>query len=166
MAAEAAQREREEKLHQTQSNVPIKRQREWEDDDGVGKKQPTEENRARMEDVHHHRGSPPPQHRRDSVERQREEYHHAPPAPHSIHNLNHTQLLPLSEGSRMPERRDEPKEVIEPAARKVEEDDEYDVDDEDVKREGGQPPRHKESNSSPNSKGGANGISNGGDKRE
>jgi glucose repression mediator protein len=165
MAADAAQRERDEKLHQTQSNVPIKRQREWEDDDGVGKKQPTEENRARMEDVHHHRGSPPPQHRRDSVERQREEYHHAPPAPHSIHNLNHTQLPPMSE-PRMPERRDEPKEVIEPAARKVEEDDEYDVDDEDVKREGGQPPRHKESNSSPNSKGGANGISNGGDKRE
>ena len=58
----------------------------------------------------------------------------------------------------MPEpRREETKEVVEPAARKVEEDDEYD-EEEDVKR-GSDGARHKE-NSSPNSKD-TNGISSG-----
>jgi glucose repression mediator protein len=159
MAAEAAQRDREEKM-QTQ-HVPIKRPREWEDDDGVGKKPASDENRARMDDVHHHRASPPPHQRRDSADRTRDEYHHGPSPPHSLLPLSHSQLPPMSDGARIDQRRDEVKEVIEPAARKVEEDDEYDVDDDDVKR-GPDGSRHKE-NSSPNSKG-ANGISNGGDK--
>lgn len=96
----------------------------------------------------------------------REEYRHGPPPPqqpqqpqqqqqtqqHSLPPINH-QLAPMSDAPRMSEpRREEAKEVIEPAARKVEEDDEYDADEtEDVKREPGVS-RHKE-NSSPSSKG-------------
>ena len=57
-------------------------------------------------------------------------------------------------------RREEPKEVIEPAARKVEEDNDYDEVEES--KRGSDGTRIKE-NSCPNSKG-TNGISNGADK--
>lgn len=57
VAAEAAARDRDDR---PPSVVPFKRHREWEDreDDGMHKKNATEETRARLEDPHHGRRSP------------------------------------------------------------------------------------------------------------
>lgn len=155
-AAEAAAREREEKIVDTR----VKRGREWEDEDSASVKKPASDDaRARLEEIHHHRPSPPrpgarlvSPDRRSSSERPRnDDYHQGPPTQHQQHqtlpsinsNLptNH-QLAPISDSSRHepPRRPDddrERKEVIEPAARKVEVDEDYDDDvDEDVKRSG------------------------------
>ena len=150
MAAEAAARERDEKIHHN------KRTREWEEDEGQGqgivKKPASEETRARMDDMRHHRQSPPvrapsphrPERRRSSSERPREDYHHGPPAPLHTPNvpplLGHQPLPPINDAPRMSEPppriaeahrmseapRDDRKEIIEPAARKVELDEDYD----------------------------------------
>ena len=141
MAAEAAARERDEKSHHN------KRAREWEEEEvqGAGGKKPaSDENRARLDDLHHHRPSPPirmpsPHHqesrRRSSSERPGEGYHHGPSAPlHTPNSLPPMQLPPLAEGLRSPPpppriseiHREERKEIIEPAARKVELDEDYD----------------------------------------
>ncbi|KAF8420056.1 hypothetical protein EV426DRAFT_538069 [Tirmania nivea] len=155
-AAEAAQRDREEKGVDTR----VKRVREWEEDDSASVKKPASEDaRARLEEISHHRPSPPrpgarlgSPDRRSSSERPRnDDYHQAPPPQHQQHQTlpsinsnipaNH-QLAPISDSSRHepPRRPDEDrerKEVIEPAARKVEVDEDYDEDvDEDVKRAG------------------------------
>jgi len=57
VAAEAAARDRDDR---PPSVVPFKRHREWEDreDDGMHKKNATDETRARLEDPHHGRRSP------------------------------------------------------------------------------------------------------------
>jgi hypothetical protein len=153
MAAEAAARDRDEKPY-----VPAKRAREWEEEDtGLGKKPASEENRAKMDDVHHHRPSPPPHTRRESLERVRDEYHG--PSSHSLPPIN-SQLPPMSDGPRMQDR-EERKEIIEPAARKVDEDEDYDGDDvEDVKRGPNGPGAQVKENNSPNGNG-ANGVANG-----
>lgn len=157
-AAEAAQaqRDREEKGVDNR----VKRLREWEEDDSASVKKPASEDaRARLDEISHHRPSPPrpgarlgSPDRRSSSERPRnDEYHQGPPPQHQQHqtlpsinsnmSTNH-QLAPIADNSRHepPRRPDEDrdrKEVIEPAARKVEVDEDYDDDvDEDVKRSG------------------------------
>ncbi|CUS09562.1 unnamed protein product [Tuber aestivum] len=183
MAAEAAARERDEKIHHN------KRAREWEEDEGqgIGKKPASEETRARMDDMRHHRPSPPvrvssphrPERRRSSSERPREDYH-GPPAPLHTPNvpppLGHQQLPPINDGPRMPEPppriaeahrmseapRDDRKEIIEPAARKVELDEDYDNEEMgDDRGAGGNPGVQVKENNSPVGNG-TNGISGGG----
>ncbi|KAI5791710.1 hypothetical protein DFH27DRAFT_485904 [Peziza echinospora] len=160
-AAEAAQRERDEKV----TDVRIsKRRPEWEEDDSVTVKKPaSDENRVRPDEMRH-LASPPrsgpriasPADRRSSGERIRNEisrnddYHQGPPPPHQQQHQqtlpsigsNH-QLAPISEGPRhepprsRPEDERDRKEVNEPAARKVDVDENYDDDDiEDIKRSG------------------------------
>lgn len=177
-AAEAAQRDREEKGVDTR----VKRVREWEEDDGVSVKKPASEDaRARLDEIHRHSprpgarlGSPD---RRSSSERPRnDDYHQAPPPQHQHQTLpsinsniptNH-QLAPISDSSRHepPRRPDEDrdrKEVIEPAARKVEVDEDYDDDvDEDLKRSGqnGHPSSaSQEKKTSPGGSNASNGVS-------
>ena len=182
MAAEAAARERDEKIHHN------KRTREWEEEEGqgIGKKPASEEARARMDDMRHHRQSPPvrvtsphrPERRRSSSERPREDYHHGPP-PAPLHTpnvppvLGHQPLPPINDAPRMSEPppriteahrmseapRDDRKEIIEPAARKVELDEDY--DDEGMGDADRNPGAQVKENNSPAGNG-TNGISGGG----
>ncbi|KAI5852647.1 hypothetical protein DFP73DRAFT_10154 [Morchella snyderi] len=155
MAAEAAARERgergsdrDEKLHYG------KRPREWDEEDAQHIKKPaSDENKARLDDIHHHRPSPPVRipsphqesRRRSSSERPGGgEYHHSQPSlpsqiniqqnhhtSNSLPPISHQQLPPMTESRtealRMPEpAREDRKEIIEPPARKVELDEDYD----------------------------------------
>lgn len=153
--SEVVQRERDDKVPETR----VKRLRSWEDDDGGAsvKKPASDDAKARLEEIHHRPSPPRPGARlgspvrRGSSERSRnDDYHQGPPPQHQHQTLppisssmsNNHQLAPISEGSRHepPRRPDEDrvmKEVIEPAARKVNVDENYDdVDEEDVKRSG------------------------------
>lgn len=111
----------------------MKRPGDWDDEERNGKKPANEESRADMNDIR--RRSPGPSHsRHESTDRGRDEYHHAPPPPHSLPPLSQQNLPPMVERP-AEQPRPEPKELIEPAARKVEEEDDYDADDaEDTKR--------------------------------
>ncbi|KAI9804786.1 MAG: hypothetical protein M1825_001154 [Sarcosagium campestre] len=140
-ASEAAARERDEK-------PPTKRLRDWEDDANPSAKKPaSEETRARLDDHHHHRSSPPDRrsspHRRTSSEARRaedqrranENYHPSEAAhhPHSLPPMNHQQApqhqqLPAMSDSGPPVPKEERREQLEPAARKVEVDEDYDDD--------------------------------------
>ena len=148
VAAEAAQREREDKGG---SEGRSKRLREWEDEDVPAKKPASDENRARLEEIHH-RPSPPrpgarmgtPPARRSSADRPRnDEYMQGPPS-----HQQHQQTLPsinsahqLAALSHEPPRRSdddrERKEVNEPAARQVDVDENYDDEEEDVNKRSG-----------------------------
>ncbi|KAI9681380.1 MAG: glucose repression mediator protein [Caeruleum heppii] len=142
MAAEAAARERDDR-----PSSPMKRVREWEDDSAPVKKPASDENRARMDDHHHQRPSPPPRmpsprepHRRSPSEARRAEdqrranegYHpseaaHHPPTVPAVH---HHQGPPVPDGPK-----DEWREQQhEPAARKMDVDEDYDEGNEDEKR--------------------------------
>ena len=174
-AAEAAQRDREEKGVDNR----VKRLREWEDDESVSVKKPASEDaRARLEEISHRPSPPRPgarpgsPDRRSSSERRNDDYH---PPQHQHQTLpsinsnmptNH-QLAPISDSSRHepPRRPDEDrdrKEVIEPAARKVEVDEDYDDDvDEDLKRSGqnGHPnSASQEKKTSPGGSNASNGV--------
>ena len=151
--AEVVQRDRDEKGPETR----VKRLREWEDDDGASVKKPASDDaRARLEEIHI-RPSPPrpgarlsPDRRGSSDRSRNDDYHQGPPPQHQHQTLppinssmsNNHQLAPISDSSRHePSRRPDEdrvmKEVIEPAARKVNVDEDYDdVDEEDVKRSG------------------------------
>ncbi|KAI9820662.1 MAG: hypothetical protein M1827_005031 [Pycnora praestabilis] len=145
VAAEAAARERDDRP----TSAP-KRMREWEDDTPSVKKPANEENRARLDDLRHHRSSPPDRrssphdsHRRSSSEvrrfaeeqrRANENYHPSAAAHHpvSLPSIDHQQqhIQPMPEVIK-----DERREVQhEPAARKMEVDEDYDEDGEDDKR--------------------------------
>ncbi len=142
-AAEAAARER----HDRTPSMTIKRRGEWNDDSGPAKKAASEENRMAMEDQHHRRPSPanklpsphefhrrsPPDLRRgeelprppvdDGVGHHHHPAHHPPepqPHPHSLPPISSTYgpMAPKEE----PPRREEQ----EPAARKMDVDEDYD----------------------------------------
>ncbi|KKY27442.1 putative transcriptional corepressor cyc8 [Phaeomoniella chlamydospora] len=143
-AAEEAARQRDERPPSA-----MKRLREWESDTGPVKKIANEETRARLDDHMSRRASPPlrapsprPVHRRGSEELRREEqqrranenYHpseaaHHPPGP-ALPSIQH--LPPMHQQSEP--MKEERKDPIEPAARKVDVDDNYDDDGEDDKR--------------------------------
>lgn len=125
-AAEAAQAQRD---RDDKPQIPLKRAGDWEDEERNGKKVASNENRVAMEDIR--RRSPGPSHsRHQSTDRSREEYHHAPQAPHSLPPLSQQNLPPMAERT-AEQPREERKEVFEPAARKVEEEDDYDADEGD-----------------------------------
>ena len=148
-AAEAAARERDERPPSA-----MKRVREWETESMPSKKVANEENRARLEDHLGRRPSPPgrmgsprdrqrrsssevrrEEARREDIRRANENYHpseaaHRPPTLPSIQNMS--SMHGMSEGSR-----DERKEQIEPAARKMDVDENYDDDGEEERRNPG-----------------------------
>lgn len=88
-----------ERAHERPSSVGPKRMREWEDEPSPVKKTASDENRARMDDMHHRRPSTPPREflRRSSSEARRaedqrranENYHPSEAAHHP-----HTHSLP------------------------------------------------------------------------
>ena len=146
-AEAAAARERDDRP----PPAAFKRQYEPEDDYKVSnKKLANGESRGRLEDHHHHRVSPPDRPlsprdrqrrssseiRRDDQRRANENYHpseaaHHSQAPPTVHQQ--TDHLPLiSDPSR-----DDRREPYEPAARKMEVDEDYDDEGDDEKRVGG-----------------------------
>ncbi|KZF19957.1 TPR-like protein [Xylona heveae TC161] len=140
VAAEAAAREREDRA----PSVAPKRLREWEDEAASVKKHANEENRARLDDHRHHRASPPDRmssprerHRRSSSAARRMEdqrqandnYHpseaaHHPPSLPSMHHA--PQIAQAVEPPR-----DDRREQVESAARKMDVDEDYDEDAEE-----------------------------------
>jgi len=98
-AAEAAAIERS---HERPASVGPKRMREWEDEPSPVKKAASDENRARMDDMHHRRPSTPPQdYRRSSSEarkaeeqRRVNENYHPSEAAHHPHTHNLPPQLP------------------------------------------------------------------------
>ncbi|KAI9883800.1 MAG: hypothetical protein M1823_004410 [Watsoniomyces obsoletus] len=143
VAAEAAARER----HDRTPSMTIKRRGDWPDDNGPAKKAASEENRMAMEDQHHRRPSPANKlpsphefHRRSPSDLRRGEdvprplmedsgvhHHHAPhhppepqPHPHALPPISSTYgpMAPKEEPSR--------REEQEPAARKMDVDEDYD----------------------------------------
>jgi glucose repression mediator protein len=160
-AAEQAARERDHDNRTPSANGATKRMREWEDEPTM--KQPADEKRQRLDEQQHAarppsvpthgHGSPPRSHssfdaeahaRRQAEEQRRanENYHpseaaHPPPSLPSINQ--HPNLSPQPQQlPRMSEAvKEEPRREIvhEPAARRLEVDEDYD-DDEDEKRPG------------------------------
>ncbi|KAF2718472.1 TPR-like protein [Polychaeton citri CBS 116435] len=150
-----AMRDREERL----SSVPPKRMREWEDDTSIGAKKPaSEETRSRLDEIKMHRPSPPqhvatPPNRSPSEMRRMDEqrpsstYHpseaaHHPPTLPSMQNITHQSprmSAPPQEDHRAPPPPPAPKPpqtppVYEPAARKMEMDENYDDSGDEEKR--------------------------------
>ncbi|EPS45011.1 hypothetical protein H072_962 [Dactylellina haptotyla CBS 200.50] len=119
---------------------PMKRPREWDDEasDPHPKKQASDITRERLESHMHHRSSPPRrnttispdvQGRRSSSERPREDFrgpppppsHHSTPGPRPMH-----QFPPMSESPAMQQPKRENTEIIEPPARQMDVDENYD----------------------------------------
>jgi general transcriptional corepressor CYC8 len=140
-AAEAAARERDDRPPSA-----MKRAREWETDSGPSKKPANDEARARLDDHASWRVSPPGRmssatprdyHRRSSSEIRRENERRANDNYHPSEAAHHPQALPhqmppmhsMFEGQK-----EERKEHAEPAARKVEVDEDYDNNSDDDKR--------------------------------
>ncbi|KAF3933304.1 hypothetical protein ABW19_dt0200643 [Dactylella cylindrospora] len=146
-AAENAARERERE-------PIIKRPREWDDEDPHPKKQASDINRERLETHVQHRSSPPRRNttispdvhgRRSSSERPREEFrgpppppsHHSTPGPRPVH-----QFPPMSESPAMQpqpqpqplQKPEERREIIEPPARQMDVDENYDDEPEGEER--------------------------------
>ena len=123
----------------------LKRTREWETDAGPSKKHANDETRARLDDPTR-RGSPPgriptpkdrfrrssSELRRDQERRANENYH---PSEAAHHPYSHPQLIPSMQ-SILDAPKDERKEHIEQAARKVDVDEDYDNNSEDDKQRG------------------------------
>ena len=142
-AAEEAARQREERPPSA-----MKRVREWETDAGPAKKIANDETRARLDDQMARRPSPPARapspprssHRRSSSEIRREEQRRANENYHPSEAAHHPPTLPSIQ--HMPPMHQQPpepakedrKEAVEPAARKVDVDENYDDDGEDEKR--------------------------------
>ena len=152
-AAEAAARERDERPPSA-----MKRMREWENDNTPAKKHANDETRARLDDHNsrrvspqgHRISSPADFHRRSPSPARREEqrrndgYHpseaahhpqalpsmHMGPQQHMPQQPIHQHLPPMAE---TPKEERKP-EMHEPAARKMEVDEDYDEDGEDEKR--------------------------------
>ncbi|KAL9115237.1 MAG: hypothetical protein Q9227_001031 [Pyrenula ochraceoflavens] len=143
-AAEAAARERDERPLSA-----MKRGREWEGDGMPSKKIASDENRARLEDHPAQRPSPPGRmgsprghHRRSSSETRREEIRHANENYYPSEAAHRQTTLPsiqnMSSMHSMSEApRDERKEQIEPAARKMDVDENYDEDGDDERKNPG-----------------------------
>ena len=146
MAADAAAREREQR---PSSTVPAKRGREWEDDMSASKKPSTEEGRSRLDEIKLQRPSPPdkvatpparsPQDQQRRMDEQRppsayrpSDAAHHPPALPPMQSL--TQPSPRGSAAPQEEHRapppppqqQAPPPVYEPAARKMEVDENYD----------------------------------------
>ncbi|KAK4540645.1 hypothetical protein LTR36_008976 [Oleoguttula mirabilis] len=142
-AADAAQREREER---PSSTAPTKRPHEWEDERSMGsqKKLSTEESRSRLDEIKMRRPSPPekmatPPHRSPSELRRMEDprpmsvyhpseaAHHLPslPSMQSITQQPSAMSAPPQEEHRAPPP-PQPTPVYEPAARKMDVDENYD----------------------------------------
>jgi len=144
-AADAAARERDERPGST---APPKRVREWDDDPAGLKKPSTEEARSRLDEIKMHRPSPPDKmatppnrspselrrmddQRPTSAYRPSEATHHVPALP-SMHSM--TQPSPSASVIPQDEQRappplpsaPQPPPVYEPAARKMEVDENYD----------------------------------------
>ncbi|KAI9697270.1 MAG: hypothetical protein M1836_004834 [Candelina mexicana] len=142
-AAEAAARDRDDRPPSA-----LKRMREWEDETVPMKKPANDENRVRLDDHRHHRLSPPDRRnsphdlhgrspsevrRNDDLRRVAEKYHpsaaaHHPPSVPVMERQHHLQPLPEAP-------KDERREQHEPAARKMDVDEDYDDDGDEVKRE-------------------------------
>jgi glucose repression mediator protein len=143
-AAEAAAREREDR---PPTVPPPKRLREWEDGDHMGSKPPTnDEKRQKMDEPHSRRPSPPP-HRISSPQvprhspqdapdprRFNDGYHPSEAAHHppSLPPMTATQPPPLPRMSETP-KQERPEQHLEPAARHVDVDENYDDETEDAK---------------------------------
>ncbi|MCJ1253394.1 hypothetical protein MMC24_001205 [Lignoscripta atroalba] len=147
VAAEAAAaREREDRAPPT-----FKRQFEPEDDYKISNKKPANnESRGRLEDHHHHRASPPDRpvsprdrQRRTSSEIRREDQRRANENYHPSEAAHHPQTLPAihQQADHLPPKADPSpdhrREPYEPAARKMDVDEDYDDEAEDEKRMGG-----------------------------
>lgn len=151
-AADAAQRERDERP----PSVAPKRLREWEDESpnvSAQKKASTDESRSRLDEIKMHRPSPPandkvptPPHRSPSemrrMEDQRQPYHpseaaHHPPSLPSMQSITQPSprmSAPPQEDRFQPQQVPQPPPVYEPAARKMEMDEDYDDSGDDEKR--------------------------------
>lgn len=152
VAADAAARERDER---PSSTAPPKRLREWEDESHMAaqKKASTDESRSRLDEIKLHRPSPPqkmatPPNRSPSELRRIDEprptsaYHpseaaHHPPSLPSMQHL--TQPSPRGSAApqeeyRAPPPAPQPAPVYEPAARKMDVDENYDDSGDDDKR--------------------------------
>ncbi|KAK5175205.1 glucose repression mediator protein [Saxophila tyrrhenica] len=141
-AADAGGREREERPGST---APPKRVREWDDDPAGMKKPSTDEARSRLDEIKMHRSSPPdkmatPPNRSPSELRRMDDQrptsgyhpseatHHLPalPSMHSIAQPAPTGSAPPQEEQRAPPPPPQPQPVYEPAARKMDVDENYD----------------------------------------
>ena len=134
----------------------MKRQREWEQD-GPAKKPANEETRARLEDHPARRYSPPSRHetprdryrrssseiRREHDQRRADANYHPSEAAHHPYSLQPQPAPPTSMSQQhipsmhtiMDMPKEEPrKEIVEPAARKMDVDEDYDNNSEDDKR--------------------------------
>ena len=135
-AAADAAREREER---PSSTAPAKRVREWEDDPMGSKKPSTDESRTRLDEIKMRQSPPekmgtPPELRRMEEPRPTSAYHpseaaHHPPALPSMQTI--TQQSPSAstapqEEQRLPPPPPPPAPVYEPAARKMDVDENYD----------------------------------------
>ena len=135
-AADAAAREREER---PSSTAPPKRPREWDEDPNAVKKPSTDESRSRLDDIKMHRGSPtetmasPLDARRMDEQRPTSAYHpseaaHHPPSLPPMHSI--TQPSPSTSTAPQEEHRapapPQPAPIYEPAARKMDVDENYD----------------------------------------
>jgi general transcriptional corepressor CYC8 len=128
----------------------MKRSREWEQDGGPSKKLANEESRARLDEIGR-RNSPPgrlptpkdhfrrssSEARREQERRANENYH---PSEAAHHPYSHPQQIPSVSSILDGGARDERKEPVEQAARKVEVDEDYDNNSEDDKQRGLPPP--------------------------
>ena len=140
VAAEAAARERDDRPASA-----MKRLREWEGESGPVKKVANEESRARLEDHMSRRVSPPGRmasprdyHRRSSSELPREIERRTNENFHPSEAAHHPQSLPSQQIPCMhtifDAAKEDRKEHNEPAARKMEVDEDYDNNSEDDKR--------------------------------
>ncbi|KAI9792447.1 MAG: hypothetical protein M1816_002331 [Peltula sp. TS41687] len=180
VAAEAAARDRNDRT------PSVKRMREWSDENGSVKKIASDENRVRVDDHHHRRPSPsnnqltspqdlhgrsPSEARRADDQRRPDEGYHPPEGPHrppSLPSMNHGPYPPMSQGP-PPPKEEQRRDDHEPAARKVDVDEDYDDDAEDDKRHvmsAGRQGPERTSPSSANGMHGGNNIMNGMNKAE
>lgn len=172
-AADAAAREREER---PSSTAPPKRIREWEDDQSV-KRPATDESRSRLDEIKLQRQSPQPlkvstppnrspsELRRLDEQRPSSTYHpseaaHHPPAPPSLPSMQTIAQPSPSRASAPPQEEQRPAPpppaapVYEPAARKMEVDENYDDSGDDDKRSA----KHESRRSSPKPVNGSSGA--------
>ena len=142
-AADAAAREREDR---PSSTVPSKRGREWEDESNAAKKPSTEEGRSRLDEIKMHRPSPPDHvatPNRSPPEQRRMEEPRPPSAYRPSEAAHHPTSLPSMQSMTQPSPRGsaapqeeyrappppqpaQPAQVYEPAARKMDVDENYD----------------------------------------
>ncbi|KAK4938065.1 glucose repression mediator protein, partial [Elasticomyces elasticus] len=139
-AAEAAAREREERP----PTAPPKRMREWDDDANMSQKKPsTDGERARLDDAHSRRPSPPdkmpsPQPRRSPSYKPSEAAHHPPSLPSMQHIASQQQQRsPRLSAPPKDDVRREQQQAFEPAARKMDVDEDYEDSGEEEKRGAG-----------------------------